>query len=601
MGLIPDTVIEQVRMRADIVEVIREVVPLKRAGRLWRGLCPFHQEKDASFTVYQDKQIFKCFGCQRGGNVFGFVMQYHNLEFPEAVRHLGGRYGIEVPDTGGTPGAAGKREALYRINEIAVAFLKSALSQAPPSSPATRYLVEKRKLTPETIQKFELGFAPEGWDHLLKELRRRQTPLNLAAELGLIVEKDRGKYYDRFRNRVMFTFRSPAGKAIGFSGRLLDDGEPKYLNSPESSVFKKGGNFFGLNIAGRPINRKDRVIVCEGNFDLVVLHQYGFDESVAVLGSALTERHVTMLRRYTPNIYLLFDADDAGRKAVARSLELFFPAGAHPRVVMLPQGEDPDSFLTGHGAKELEALIEKAPLAMDHAVETLLRKAGKDVEKQTRALDEIVRLLFMMGDPVRQDHYVRRVAELSGIREAAMRQKMTQQSNIRVRRAKTDQPAQQSADPQIPETSIYLMVLAMLRPDLAKRIESDEILELISPENLPEPAKLLIQNCAREAAKKDRNPSKHLDVIHNPEQSSRLTSLLLEYEQKTDPELDSVYDDLVRRLKISAYDRAIGSLKKDLEKAKKNNDIKKLTKIAQEKGELEKLKEEVAGDFYRIN
>ena len=597
--MIPETVIEQIRNRADIVDVIREVVPLKKAGRLWRGLCPFHQEKDASFTVYQDKQIFKCFGCQRGGNVFGFVMQYFNLEFPEAVRHLGGRYAIDVPEAGGTPGATGKREEMYTINEIASQFFSAQLKKAGAGSQAGKYLLEKRKLERETITQFELGFAPDTWDSLLKELQKRKVPIELAVELGLIVEKDQRRHYDRFRNRVMFTLRSPAGKIIGFSGRLMEDGEPKYLNSPESLVFNKGSQFFGLNLAGQQINKKQRAIICEGNFDLVVMHQYGFPETVAVLGSALTERHVSLLGRYSSAIYLLFDGDKAGMKAMWRSLELFLPSKIHPQVVLLPDGQDPDSFLADQGAKKLEELLDQAPLAMDFAVARLMDKAGDNVERQTRAIDEIGRLLRLIEDPVRQDHYIRAVAERSGVREGAIRKKLSKTEKWE-RRPATKTGAAGAQISQLPDTVMMLLVVAILEPKLANRIESQEIYELIDPGPQTELAIKALKACAKHSEKEKPNPARYLSLFEGSELSSRLTDLLLQYEEMTPANLEDIFVDTVRRMKIARYNRSIPKLMEELAKAQKENDKKRLIQIHEEIRELNQMKEEIAEDFHRL-
>ena len=605
MGLIPEEIIDQVRLRADLAEIVGEVVPLKRAGRLWQAPCPFHQETKPSFTIYQEKQIFKCFGCNAAGNVFAFVMRYYNLDFPEAVRWLGERYGIEIPDTGGGTGGSAKREKLFELNEFATKFFKDKLKNLPSDSPVRKYLSEKRKLSPETIERFDMGYAPAGWENLLNELKRKKFSLELASQLGLLVEKEKGRYYDRFRQRVMFTFRASAGKVIGFSGRVITDDEPKYLNSPESRIFKKGSNFFGINLAGRKISQKDRAIVCEGNFDVVAMHQFGFNETLAVLGTALTEKHVLLLGRYTTNVYLLFDGDDAGIKAMWRSVELFLPSKVHPRVVILPKDEDPDSYLNKFGGDSLEELLGNAPLAMDYAVRFLLKNAGNDVEKKTAAIDSICKYLLLTEDPVRQDHYIRMAAEVSNVKENAIRRKLNQKFRSVRKITNNNTLSSNNIDSFVPDTIYTLAAIVLLKPVLAKRAELEEVFELLSAESSAESILSILQASSRHPEGNPPEPSKYLSLVENAELSSTLTTLMIEYEQKeeageyTDEDYENIYHDLITKLKITASNQAIERVKADIIQAKKANDIDRLRDLYSQKAELERLREETAGDFFR--
>lgn len=600
MGKIPENVIEEIRSRADIVEVIREVVPLKKAGRLWRGRCPFHDEKDPSFTVYQDTQIFKCFGCQKGGNVFGFIMEYNSWPFPDAVKYLGERLGIEVPETGGVPGQSGIRERMFEINEIACAFFKQQLKSATNSKDILNYLYQKRKLTDEWIDLFELGYALNGWDGLLKTLQRKNADLKIAAELGLIVEKGRGQYYDRFRNSVMFTFRTPAGKIIGFSGRCLDDSGPKYMNSPESVVFKKGSNFFGLNLASREISKKGRVIVSEGNFDLVMLHKHGFPESLAVLGSGFTEKHASMLSRFSDNVYLLFDGDDGGRKITWRALELFLPSKVHPKVAILPEGEDPDSFLETNGGEALQRILDDAPLAMDYALDSLTGKYGTDVEGKTRIINELMALIEKISEPVRQDHYIAKVAQMLGVNESAVRKKLSIGKKKGFVRNIPKAGTSKKAD-QLPDVIVMLMTLCIVRPALAKRAQVDDISEFMIDQEKAENAVRVIESCAKEDGSEKYAPGKFLSLIENPELLNQITSLILEFEEKTDVEADNIYEDLIKQLKIGSIDRALAELTVRMAKAKKENNIKAFAEIVKKMQGLIRLKEDVSGDFFLSN
>lgn len=605
MGLIPEEIVEQVLMRADLVEIVGEVVPLKKAGRLWQAPCPFHQETKPSFTIYQEKQIFKCFGCNAGGNVYGFIMRYYNLEFPEAVRFLGERYGIEIPETGGRPGGTARREKLFEINEFATGFFKNHLTKLPAGSPIRKYLSEKRKLNSKMIDRFDMGYAPAGWDNLLNALRREKLPLELAAKVGLIVEKEKGRYYDRFRDRVMFTFRGSAGKVIGFSGRVVGDGEPKYLNSPESRIFKKGSNFFGINLAGRKISQKGRAIVCEGNFDVVAMHQFGFNETLAVLGTALTEKHVQLLSRYTTSVYLLFDGDDAGAKAMWRSMELFLPSRIHPRVVTLPRGEDPDSYLQQFGAEPMEALVSGAPLAMDYAVQFLLEKSGDDIEKKTKATDRILQYLLLIDDPVRQDHYIRMTAEKANVKENAIRRKLQQQSRSGRKVTRSTNIPAEPIDSFVPDTIFTLAAIVLLKPVLARRTELDDVMDILAAEPSATAIIAILKASSRHPEGNPPEPSKYLSLVENAELSSTLTTLMIEYEEKeeagefTDDDYENIYHDLITKLKITASRQAIDRIKADILQAKKTGDTDRLRDLYRKKAELEKMREETAGDFFR--
>jgi DNA primase len=383
LGRIPDETIQQVRDRVDIVDLVGRFVSLKPAGRTHKGLCPFHDEKTPSFVVTRDRQSFKCFGCGEGGNAFGFLMRMENLTFPEAVRTLAAEHGIEVPETGSRD--AGEIEPLREANEIAQEGYRAALAE--PGSPAARYLAE-RGIDAETIERFGIGWAPDRWDFVTEALRRRRIPARVGERAGLLKEGRSGGHYDMLRGRVVFPIRDVRGRVIGFGGRCVsDDQEPKYLNTPES-----------------------RAVVVEGYFDLVALHRSGIDGVVATCGTALTEDHARELRRRTRTVVVLFDGDEAGQKAMERSLEMLLPADLRVHAAVLPGGDDPDSFLAREGAEALRAVVTAAPPALEVAIQRAVARGCASPAEKADAVASLARLLVLLPSPVERGAFEDRLA-----------------------------------------------------------------------------------------------------------------------------------------------------------------------------------------------
>ena len=604
---IPESVIEEIRARANLVEIVRERIELKKMGNLWKAVCPFHADKDPSFTIYADKQIYKCFGCGKGGTVFNFLMEYEHLTFPEAVRQLGQRLGIEIPETGGDPQAVGKRERLFAVNELAVKFFRDQLKSHPAAGEAVSYLKQKRELSDEMIDRFELGFAPDSWDGLLSYLRKNKANLSDAVEAGLLIENRPGNYYDRFRDRVMFTIRGQAKKAIGFSGRLLKSEEEakqpgKYINSPESLVFRKGSNFFALNVAEDGIRTKKRAIICEGNFDVVYLHQCGFDESVAVLGSALTERHVELIGRRADTICLLFDGDEAGKKATMKSIRLFLPTKTHPRVAVLPPGEDPDSFLRKHGGQALEKLLESAPLAMDYAVD-LLTAGEMDVEQKTQAADELIELLRLIADPVRQDHYIALASQKMDVREEAVRKKLVTREarENRARRytpEQTRKPSQGKAVTGLPDTMMHIVAYSLDNPAVARKVIEEDLCDFFPPGEREEELKNIIEARAENESMEPSAAAGALMHTQDQDLTQQLSGLLIDLENKSPEEKQKGFDDSAKRLRMTSFKTMIDRVDADIANARQKNDLSRLVELIREKQDLVRVYHELADDFF---
>ena len=414
--------IAEVRNRASIVEIISDYVTLKKAGRNYMGLCPFHGEKTPSFTVSEEKGIFHCFGCGAGGSVFHFLMQYDHLTFPEAVERVAKRYGIAIERTerSGPADQRGERELLYYVNECVALNYQKILLSRPEGKKALEYL-NSRGVDEETARNFMLGFAPHGGSGLLDVIKKEKLSLKDALRLGLIGQRGSNGFYEKFFARLMFPIVNAAGKIVGFGGRVLDRGMPKYLNSSETPLFRKGSTLYGLYQAKDGIRKADRVVVVEGYLDAIALYQFGVSYAVATLGTALTVEHVRLLSRYSKNIVALFDGDDAGRKAAARSFEIFIEAGMLGRAAFLPSGEDPDSFVRSHGKTATEAVLEQAVPLADYYFSWLEQRHGTGLEGKSQTAAEISRLLAKVQSPFDVDLLVRRAVDRLGIREEVLR------------------------------------------------------------------------------------------------------------------------------------------------------------------------------------
>ncbi|MBI3065498.1 MAG: DNA primase [Deltaproteobacteria bacterium] len=414
--------IVEVRDRASIVEIISDVLTLKKTGRNYMGLCPFHTEKTPSFTVNEEKGIFHCFGCRAGGSVFQFLMQYDHLTFPEAVERVAKRYGmvIERAERGGGSEKAGERESLYHINERAAANYQRWLLDHSEGKRALDYL-KSRGVDLNTARNFMLGYAPQSGSGLVDLMKKEKMTSQDGLRLGLIGQRGPGQFYEKFFARLMFPIINPAGKIVGFGGRVLDQGLPKYLNSSETPLFRKGSTLYGLYQAKEGIRKADRVVVVEGYLDVIALYQCGITYAVATLGTALTVDHVRVLSRYTKNITALFDGDDAGRSAAARSFEIFIEAGLFGQAAFLPNGEDPDTFIRSRGKAALEAILEQATPLADYYFSWLEQRYGKTLDGKSQTAGEISRVLAKVNNPFEVDLLVRRAVDTLGVREELLR------------------------------------------------------------------------------------------------------------------------------------------------------------------------------------
>ena len=427
---IPESKIEEVRESTNIVDVISQFVQLRKRGKNYVGLCPFHSEKTPSFTVSDEKQIFHCFGCHTGGNVFKFLTEFNKISFVEAVQELAEQQGITIEfDKAEYTEQQSEQEVLYDINTEAAKYFLNNLLNDDEGETARKYLNE-RNIKTQTLRSFGLGYALRGWENFINYAKSRNLNLEKSLQLGLIGKTSEGKLYDKFPGRLIFPIFSPNGRVVAFAGRVLDPKETgaKYINSPESLIYIKGRILYGLSFAKDDIRRLDKAIIVEGYMDLISLYQSGVKNVVAVSGTALTDDQVQLLSRYTKNVVLLFDADVAGIKASMRSIEILLKRDMEVRIVSLPKGEDPDSFVNKFGKEEFEELIKKAENFLEYESK-YYESQGKfdDPATAADAIRELVKPITLMNDELKRNLLIKNIARKFNLREKLLESELDKQ------------------------------------------------------------------------------------------------------------------------------------------------------------------------------
>lgn len=435
MAFLP-SFIDDVIARNPIEDVVGQYVALKRQGGNLFGLCPFHGEKTASFSVAPEKGIFYCFGCHKGGGVINFIMEIENLSYPDSVRYLAKRAGLEAPEDEQYQSRYRKQERLWSLSKEAARFFCGQL-YAPAGAAGLAY-AQKRRLSKNTLTKFGIGFAPNAWSGLLDAMKRKGYTEEELLEAGLAVKSAKGAVYDRFRNRLMFPIIDVRGNVIGFGGRVMDDSTPKYLNSPETLIFNKRKNLFALNLAKK--SKQGRIILVEGYMDAIALHQFGFDCAVASLGTSLTEEHAALLSRYTDQVVLIYDGDAAGQNATQRAIPMLEKTGVQVKVLRMRGAKDPDEFLNKYGADRFKLLLEESENRVEYQLQAIERKYDlKSDEQRVRFLQEAAEFLATLSNAVQREVYGVRAAEAAGITYEAMKLEVQKAYKRRVNREKKKQ------------------------------------------------------------------------------------------------------------------------------------------------------------------
>ncbi len=423
MGYTWDNQIKEIKERINIVDIIGGYVTLKKNGENFVGLCPFHNEKTPSFTVSEKKGVFHCFGCGAGGDVISFLTRIRNETFPDTVRHLAQIAGVRLEERD----SDNNRTTYYAINEQLAGYYHSLLFSHPSGKKAFQYLTVERGLSTRTINDFMVGYAPNAWDTAVSFLKSHQIPLPMAAALGIIMKKQSGNdYFDRFRGRIMFPIRDYRERIIAFGGRSSGNDEPKYLNSPDSELYKKGTTLYGIDKARPHIIKTGYAVFVEGYMDALLLHQYGFNNTVATTGTAVSHYHAQTMARIGQGVVFLFDGDEAGEKAASRTLEVIIDSDIEGKFAVLPRGYDPDTFVIRHGSDAMKKLIEQAQPLFDYYVKRALQGAPDDITGRVKAINNVIVLLKKVQDsPIKQELYIKRLAALSGISETSIRAAFT--------------------------------------------------------------------------------------------------------------------------------------------------------------------------------
>jgi len=408
-ALYSDAIIDEIREKCNIAEIVGNYIPLKRAGRNFKAVCPFHPEKTPSFMVSPAKGIFHCFGCGAGGNVFNFVMKYEGLEFPQVLKMLAQKAGVKLPVAAFTAKKEKASTDLFGINEMAASWFHHNLKK-DIGAPALRYL-KKRDYQAKTILSFKLGYAPEA-NGLLQFMKARGISEQLLERAGLILRKERGTSFDRFRQRLMFPIFDTRGRVLAFGGRVLGDAQPKYMNSPETPVYNKGSHLYGLNLAKEEIKKNDFCIIVEGYLDLLTVQQNGIGNVVASLGTALTPVQIRLLKRFTKKVVVIFDADRAGEMASLRSLDLLIEEDMNVKVVSLPENEDPDSFIRSQGKDKFWKHIVNSADLFDYKLRLLTKSFNMEtVEGKVGIAGHMLPTIKRVQNEIRKGAYVKRLAQ----------------------------------------------------------------------------------------------------------------------------------------------------------------------------------------------
>ncbi|UCF77696.1 MAG: DNA primase [Candidatus Eiseniibacteriota bacterium] len=556
-----EEILEKVREASDIVEVVGEHVTLKKSGQNFKGLCPFHSERTPSFTVSATKQVYHCFGCGAGGNVFSFVMQLENLSFVEAVRSLAKRKGIELPVQRAEADSA--RARLLSAVGFAVSFYRKQLDAA--AGRKAREYLKARAIGDEVCETFSLGYAPAGWDALIKAASRH-TSEEVLLQAGLVVPRERGSgSYDRFRDRLMFPILSPGGKPIGFGARALGETQPKYLNSSDSPVFQKGSVLYGLYQSKQAIRARESATVVEGYTDLLSLFQNGFQNVVASCGTAFTAEQARLLKRYTREAVLVYDGDEAGIQAARRALQVFLEAGVRVRVACLPAGHDPDSFLRERGARALSEALE-SPWSLS---QFLLKTAPQNMRREDR-IRSLVDVFALIEDPIYRRVSIQEAAEVLKFDENTIAYEV---GRTRKRGRSQAEPASLSS-PEVDRVERELIKL-MLENGTVLKAARESLEERYFNSETCRAAFRLLKGFDWE---REAGPAELLDSADSADVRGLLSSALLEEAFDFDEPLE-VFADYHRKLRHRWLTESIKSLEEEIRKKEKGSDERELRRL----------------------
>ncbi len=577
--------IERVQESNNVVDIISQYTQLKHTGSGLMGRCPFpdHQEKTASFSVSETKQVYHCFGCHKSGNIFSFLRDYQGLNFPEAVEYLAHRANLTLPSVDAAQSSEEdknkeRRKQLFKANKLAATFFSDQMKKASGEHSVLKY-IQKRELSPEAIEAFQIGYAPKEWDALTLHLQSNGISTAVAEEARLLIARKEGKsgHFDMFRDRLMFPIVNSMNEVLGFGGRIIDQGEPKYLNSPETPVFIKGRVLYGLNQTARFIRSEDQVVIVEGYMDLVALYQAGIKNGAATLGTALTLDHAKIVKRMTRNVLVLFDGDQAGQDAAERSLPLLLQADLYPRGLILPQGMDPDDYVKNYGAEALKILLAEAPDLFSVVLKSWMADFKGEPADKIKLIDKVKPILSAIPDYRLKDLYIAELATRAGLSAQWLHQALSLSKSATTQRVKPGVSGPMAASKVLNETNsasemsietlageqkislkkvgaaeITMMSLALKSRANFENFLSENMMEFI----LSDAVKGILQRAdslyRQEPEKFDRLTSLLVSFVDQPEKLFPSESLLLAQISADDGDVEEkVLKDAIRKVKES--------------------------------------------------
>ncbi len=577
--------LEEIRNHCDIVDIISEYIPLKPAGKGFKALCPFHEEKTASFMVSPEKQLFHCFGCGEGGNVFNFVMKFEKVEFYEAVKMLAKKAGVILPtDEKKENLLYRQKERLYKLNSLVANYYRECLFRALRGKEIINYL-KKRGINDKTIEKYRLGYAPAGWDVLTNFLKKKSYSYEELIKAGLTKRsKTEGKFLDYFRDRIIFPIFNVQGKIMGFGGRVLDDSLPKYINSPETLIYNKGSNLYSLNFAKEDIRKKDSIIIVEGYTDVLITQQYGFNNGVASLGTALTIKQIELIKRFTDNVLIAYDADSAGNMATLRSLDLLIKAGLEVKVIVFPQNYDPADFLVKRGSKAFQSLIDSSLSLMDYKLKLLYARYNiTTIEGKVKIIKEILPTLGVIDNEVELRAQIKKISEeLKLSEEAILIELKKYKKGLKEFTHNFIKPNSESGNIIAEKILIGCMLEDKeIAQKVLKSLQVEDFTVLLHQKIVSVVKRLLKDN-------KEMNSQKVIDCLDDENAASIISRILMEEVITFDEKIIFGYINTINNFKLFQEKKNLEKKAKMLdEKIKKSekieeNDLKELGKIAQQ-------------------
>jgi len=578
-----EALVKEIKRRLSIINLVESYTSVKKTGKGYVGLCPFHDDTNPSMHVDEEKGLFHCFSCGAGGDIFGFYMRYNNLTFPEAFSELAKKADVNIDRLPESVPRRSQNSVLYKINAVASKYYRKILIESSKGKLARDY-VQMRNISPETAQEFSLGCAPEEWDSLVKFLTKNKVPLSIAERVGLIVKRNNTDgYYDRFRNRLIFPINNVEGKVIGFGGRKIkEEDQPKYINSPESDIYQKRKSFYGIDKSKDHIRREGRAVLVEGYTDFLSLYSSGIKNTVATLGTSLTREHVSMLRRYTDNVVVIFDSDESGRKAAMRSLDVLLEEGLLPHVAPLPPGKDPDSYMTEMGKEKFAELIENSVSWVEFFIDMTFDRQRKGMLTLKQLAEHIVELLEKVKDPLERNLHMKTTAERLSVPESEI------YSLVKHRRSQK-KAGETKTQLKYPNTEKLLLTVLLKFPDLKSILAEEDWKILISNTEI----KSILEEIIVQG---NYDPSSLLLRFDDKVAHEMISEALLSSPGIPDAETASkIVQDCVGKLKLSKLEEKLKVLRIEIDEAIKEKDIQLEKKLLKEFGDLTKQKQREEG------